>query len=1227
MMFKRIFTGLVVSLCVLLMLLFSLLFTHAGNQWLWGLTKQQVPGLEGTMVSGQLGQGWQFSELSYEQDSLAFSAREVTIDWQLGKLLDRRFWLRQLVAEDIEVTIRSLPPATDEPPSEPAGPITPPLRIDLDDIRADRVRISLPGQTIAWRSLQLAAHWNDDGMVLTGPNMDGLTLTLTPGDDAAPAGETPAGAARSQLTLPEVVLPFPIRLQGFSLTDSRLIQNGQTRALHALVLELEGQGSELRILKAELDHELAAVTLGGNLTLSGDYPLELALNATLHKPLLDGQLAGQTLALTLSESLQQLKGKLALGGVVEANASLEAQPLDPALPFDIALNWQQLGWPLAEPAWQLKQGKLRLNGELADYRLTLNAEGQGPDLPPLGIKLAANGDLQGARLNPLTLTLPQGEAQVTGALGWSDGIDWQGLLALTEVDPGVFVAGLDGRLNGELDTRFALQGKNWELNVRPDIHGQLRDYPLLLEGEVVLDQALQGSINQLRLVNGNNQLTVNGRITDRWQLDGVLKAPELAVYAPGLFGDLAGDIQVRGELAAPQIQASLKGDRAGFNETQARTINLQANAILGKETSGDVRLNIARIQAGELSFKDIRLTASGDEAAHQLELELDGDRLAAELRLDGSLDQDGWRGRLSRAVLDTPLERWALQRELAMSWREQRFRAEPHCWSSGAASLCFDALTASAKQGQAGVNIRDLDLARLKPFFPNDFAWEATLGGRAELRWQDGVPRLNANISTTPGTFVSGDTRLDYQTLSLTSDVADNRLQSSLAFRSRVLGQLSLDANVADLKGRRALSGNLSIEDLKLDWLTPLLPEVARLQGTLAGQGRLDGTLQAPLLFGEINLTGGEVDTYSDMVKVRDFTTRLDIRGTNATINGQLRVGDGPLNIDGELDWRQLPVSGEIRLKGTELEAGYPGMGRVRVSPDLQIALGEQATVRGQILIPWARIEVKELPESAVSRSKDVIIVQRSGIIPEKAPSLPLDIRIQVRLVEDVRLEAFGLDTRLEGELRIVQRPRRTMRANGEIRLVDGKFRAYGQNLLIQEGSILFSGPLDQPNLKIEAVRNPSSMSDSTITAGVRVSGSAAQPEVEVFSDPEMPQSEQLSYLLRGRGMDGGGETDSNALVQSMLLGAGVGQVGGLVTGVGEALGLQDVTLDTGGSGDSTEVNISAYVLPGLQIGYGVGVFSAIGELRLRYELLPRLYLQATSGLSQAIDLFYRFDF
>ncbi|MBL1376422.1 translocation/assembly module TamB [Zobellella sp. CGMCC 1.18722] len=1224
---KRSLFGAIAAIALLSMLLVSLLFTHTGNQWLWELAKRQVPGLDGTLVAGQLGTGWRFSELSYQQDSLAFSASTVTIDWQLGKLLDGRFWLQRLDAADILVRIESLPEGSDdEEAAEPLLELTPPLRIDLDEIRADRVRIELPGQTVAWDSLLVAARWDDDGMVITGPEMAGLTITLLPAGEASGAETEAPTAARPPLVLPEIVLPFPLRLEQLSLTDSRLVQGDEVQALHRLQLALEGEGSRLEIQRFELAHEWADVRLGGHITLSDDYPLELALAATLHQPLLEGQLAGQALALQLRQSLAELSAELSLEGVIAAQARLQARPLDPNLPFELALDWQRLGWPLIAPEWRLEQGQLTLNGTLEDYRLRLAAEGRGPELPPIGIELAARGNPQGLELAPLELRLPQGEVKVEGRLGWQEGIDWQGILTLADVDPEAFVAGLDGRLNGELDTRFMLRGEQWQLEASPDIHGRLRDYPLSLKGGIDLNQDLQGTLSELVLNNGNNRLTVNGTIAERWQLDAELQAPELAVYAPGLFGELAGSIRVRGELAAPEIQASLRGGRAGFNEMLAQELSLEAEATLGEDISGDIRLRVASINAGEFAFSDLRLTATGNEAAHRLEFAVAGEPLAAELLLTGSLGPQGWQGNLGRAWLDTPLERWALQQELALSWREQRLRASAHCWSSNGASLCFDPLVAGAEEGQAGVDIREFNLARLAPFLPEQFSWEAMLGGRVELRWQGDSPRLNADISTPPGTFVSGATRLDYQRLQLRVDMAGDRLQSSLLFDSEVLGNLSLDANVAEPSGRRALSGNLVIRELKLDWLAPLLPEVARLQGTLAGQARLDGTLDAPLLFGDINLTGGEVDTYSDMVLVRDFSTRLSVNGNAAVIDGRLRVGEGPLNISGELSWQQLPVSGEIRLQGRELEAGYPGMGRVRVSPDLQISLGEQARVRGDIVIPWARIEVKELPESAVSKSSDVVIVQPSGIIPETTPSLPLDIRVQVRLAEDVRLSAFGLNTRLAGQLRITQPPGRPMRGSGEIRLVDGNFRAYGQNLLIREGSILFSGPLDQPNLSVEAIRNPATMADRSITVGVRVTGSANQPEFAVFSEPQMPQVEQLSYLLRGRGMEGG-ESDGNALVQSMLLGAGVGQFGGIVTGLGEALGFQDVSVDTVGSGDSTEVNISAYVLPGLQIGYGVGVFSAIGELRLRYELLPRLYLQATSGLSQAIDLFYTFEF
>ncbi|MDV2857812.1 translocation/assembly module TamB domain-containing protein [Oceanimonas sp. CAM02] len=1225
---KKLLLGLFITLCVLLMLLAGLLLTHAGNQWLWSLAKKQVPGLQGTMESGQLMSGWHFSELAYEQDSLAFRASEIRLDWQLGKVLDGRFWVRRLAAADIAVEIRDLAESEPAPESGPMTSLSPPLTIDLDEVVADRVSITLPGQQIGWQSLKVAAHWNNDGMVITGPQMSGLRIEMTAPDNTDTA--TSPAAPRQEIELPEIVLPFPVNIEQLELTDSAIVQNGQTQAFRRLAVALQGEGSVVRLAQLELAHAFADVSLTADVTLSGDYPLTAALNASVHEPLLDGQLNGQKVSLDLSDSLASLVAELRLEGPVTASASVKAEPLKPELPLNVLLSWQQLGWPLSGPEWKLDDGRLELAGALEDYRLSVNTTASGPGVLPLGLSLEAGGNLQQARIDPFTVTLPEGNTRLSGELDWSKGVRWQGDLVLNGVDPSAFAEGFEGQLNGTIASRFVLEGSQWQLNASSNVTGILRNHPLSLTGAVDLNQDLEGEIDNLALTNGNNRLTASGRIDSNWNLKGNLNAPRLAVYAPGLFGDVNGNFAVTGPRKTPGIKAGFTSQQAGFNDAKVSQLALQANVTLGDDPAGELVLTVNELNAGGMAFNNLAVNAGGNKASHRLSVTADGEPLAVDVALSGSLNDAGWRGQLQQAGLNTPLDDWSAAVPVALAWRNNdgRFTAAAHCWRSLDAAVCFDEINASAQAGRAGLSIRDFDLARLAAFFPEGFAWEAVLEGRVNASWKAGeAPRVNADIGTNAGVFVSGDTRLGYEQLRLQSEVVNNRLISSLSFNSEPLGQLRLNANVNRLDGARNLEGNLRITDLRLNWLAPLLPEVARLEGALEGDVRLAGTLSNPMMYGDIALNGGEVDTYSDMVVVRDLTTRLSVQGNRAAIDGRLLVGKGPLTIEGELDWSTMPVNGEIRLKGNELEAGYPGMGRVRVSPDLQISLGEQARVRGEIFIPWARIQVKELPESAVSKSSDVVIVQPSGVIPETGPALPLDIRLSVRFGDNVRLQAFGLNTLLAGQLRVVQPPGRIMRGNGEIRLEEGKFKAYGQNLVIRDGSILFSGPLDQPNLRVEAIRNPTSMSDSSIVVGVRVTGNASQPELKVFSEPGMPQAEQLSWLLRGRGLEGGDGSDGNALVQSMLLGAGVGKVGGLVTGVGEALGFQDVAVDTSGSGESTEVNISAYVLPGLQIGYGVGVFSSIGELRLRYELIPRLYLQATSGLSQAIDVFYKFEF
>ena len=66
--------------------------------------------------------------------------------------------------------------------------------------------------------------------------------------------------------------------------------------------------------------------------------------------------------------------------------------------------------------------------------------------------------------------------------------------------------------------------------------------------------------------------------------------------------------------------------------------------------------------------------------------------------------------------------------------------------------------------------------------------------------------------------------------------------------------------------------------------------------------------------------------------------------------------------------------------------------------------------------------------------------------------------------------------------------------------------------------------------------------------------------------------------------------------------------------------------LDTAGSGDESQVTVSGYIRPGLQVKYGVGIFNSVGEFTVRYRLMTDLYVEAVSGLDSAVDLLYQFE-
>ncbi len=1222
---KKVLYTLAAVLGITLLTLSSLLLTHTGNALIWHQMTQSIAALDGEMTAGQLLSGWTFKNLSWRDKAVDFRVNHLQLDWQLSKLLDKKLPVALIDLQQGYLQLK------EQDTSEASKPESPPLNIPLDivieAINIQTFEFQSSAAQVLLGSLSTDAQLINNRLAINSTKLDQLQINIP---ESAATETTANKQVSTPVQLPAIEAPLPIKLGELVLTDGTFQKGSISESINRSTLSFNWQETHIHDLKLTIDHSLASTSLVGNINLSGHYPLTVLIETKLHQPLLDGMLAGEQLALKTSGDLTQLQFDLEGKGPVSAILQGRIAPLTPDLPFYMTLNWQNLSWPLNAAPKQIttQYGQLTVKGDLNAYNIDLGAYIEVPGQPATQIVLNGEGNATQLDIKQLLLKEKTGHLELNGKLDWQEGIHWEGNTTLVDLNPGLWLPDVPGKLNGSLNSRFSLDNDTWNASVPTlIIKGRLKEYPVNIAGNIEAKQADNADfpidlvVNHLSATMGDNTLTANGQLAEQWNLQAKLDAPSLEQLHPDLQGAIGGHFTITGNMNTPNVVYELSSPEVIFKQFILSDLKAVGQLHRDSQFSGDTTVRLSKLISNDLEFFNLDLQASGSEERHQLSLSSEGKPASGTVNLEGSWKNQQWRGQLLSSVLNTPLDTWTLQKPLSITaLLSGTTHLSEHCWLSVETSLCFEEAELSAQQGSIHFQLSEFDSQRLSLFFPDDFNWHSTLSSEGQLAWQGKQPIAKLHLQTTSGTISTGEVSFDYSILDLDAEFNNNALISAFTFQSQSLGTARLNLSVGDVMAEKTLTGHLSLEKMKLDFLAPFIPEVSAMDGELSAYARLAGTLDKPLLYGDVSLTHGKVSTVRDIVSINDMTTRLHVQGDHGEIDGQLLLGDGLLAVGGYLNWQNMPPSGEISIKGENLGFQYPGMLRAKVSPDLELKLGESMALTGQLVIPEANIAIKDLPKNAVKVSEDAIIISNNA--PEAHEQKPpFDININVILGQNIKVDAYGLTTGLTGNLQFVQENLKSMEANGSISLVNGQYRYLGQDLIIQEGTIIFSGPVATPYLAMNAIRAPSSIVDDT-KVGVKVDGTVAEPDWEVYSVPPMSQQEQLSYLLRGRGLENG----DNSSLESTLLGLGINQLGGVVSTLGEAIGLSDVSLDTQGSGDDTQVTIGGNIGPGLRLSYGAGVFNSLAEIKIRYELMPRLYLQAISGLAQAVDLFYQFQ-
>ena len=262
----------------------------------------------------------------------------------------------------------------------------------------------------------------------------------------------------------------------------------------------------------------------------------------------------------------------------------------------------------------------------------------------------------------------------------------------------------------------------------------------------------------------------------------------------------------------------------------------------------------------------------------------------------------------------------------------------------------------------------------------------------------------------------------------------------------------------------------------------------------------------------------------------------------------------------------------------------------------------------------------------------DVNVINRPGVSDAEdaaaaaaaaSPRRKLQVALAVDLGSKLRLRGRGIDTHLRGALKLAT-PNGRPAITGTVSTVDGTYAAYGQKLVIERGSIAFTGPVDNPRLDIQAMRPQSpTASASDVKVGVLITGTAQDPRVRLYSEPTMSETEKLSWLVLGRGSSGLGGADIG-LLQTAAAALLAGEGGSPTDNVLSTIGLDQLSVrQSDGAVRETIVTVGKQISDKWYVGYERSLNATEGTWQLIYRLAQRFTVRAQSGDDNAVDLIW----
>ncbi len=1153
---------------------------------------------------------------------------------------------------------------------EASGKLSGPLNVrGLHFVQTDGIEASLGELDLDWRpSALLSAELAVDQL-----HLDGVEIHL------AEAAEQPEEESGSSGELPDIALPISVNLEDIAITDIAIYPVGQEEAIQIdrVALSASAEASDIHLTRFDVLAPQGELHVNGDVTLSGDYPMDLSLewlaDIGQSSPVQgEGTLAGSLASLQLDHRISGFAEADIAATVTDVTQSpaWEAS-VEGSLPNAASLAPQLSGTPRIS---------LQSTGTPDDYQAQLTLNATTTETGPVTLDADVNGSTEALTLRSLVASLDETEGQLS-------------------VSGDVTFASLEGQLDGQW------QSLSWPMEGEPqftspegrfDVTGSMEQFKANLSTE--LDGAaipegqwsasLDGSSTALNdfTVQGETlegTLTVSGVASwedqPTWDVDVVTDGINPGAQWQDFPGSIDLELSSEGQVSetGPQLVADI-------NRLSGR---FRAQPLSG---GGQIRLDGENLSIDDLNVTHgaTRLDANGNvDDRIALDFELAAPDLSTLMpELAGAINMAG-KVSGTREAPALAASGKAVDVAFAQNSVEQLdFSIDAGLAADAVSTLSLDADRITA----GGQNISKVQLNGQGTQTDHTVALSAAtdqgdvevqLDGAYQNSTWDGLLSTLQLEETPAGTW-----RLR-EPVSISASAEKANAAQLCLDNSDQLGSLCVDADwVATGNSTVALDISGLSPALAEAYLPPGLVIDTALNGTatanLGAQGNVDAKARLALQPGKLTLNA---DTSPVEIGLEETTIDASWSGNDADVNVATAFTDfGDLAVQASIS----DPAGAGNLSGS-LDADFPDLTLISAfAPQIQQvggALSSDLSLGGTLASPQIEGELRlrdftgEIPETAMLIEDTQLTIKGSPggtlLIDGESSSGGGRLDIDGRVDPGTRALQIGIngeDYQVANTSRMqavvspeldIEMDDAGMRVNGKVTIPSAYINANGGN----DGIKTVSSSSDVVYVSEEgeeAETPPSQLNvDVQIILGDSVEVEAGDFRGRLEGDLRVQQTPELAprgtgtinvtngdYVIYGQQLDmergrilfSGGPVDNPSLDMQVARTVQEYDVvaGARIKGTAQSPRLElyseppmpDASIlsyillgqppgTTGGS-----YTLGKYLTPDLYVSYGIGLFDAINTFNMRYSLTDKLAVEAESGSGSSADLIYTIE-